>query len=141
MTVNQKVTGTAMSIPAGLALGGLVSLAVTAVGSALTAWLILSGKLSEATVGYCTMVILLLSSMAGAAVSIGKIRRLRFQMGIAAGAIYYTCLLAMTALFFGGIYEGAGVTALMIFCGCTLVILLGPGRQNRAGCPKRRKRS
>ena len=140
MTVNQKVTGTAMSIPAGLALGVLVSLGITAAASALAGWMILGGRLPENSVGYCAMAILLLSSAAGAAVAMCKIRRLRFQMGMASGLLYYGCLLLMTALFFGGQYRGMGVTALMVFCGCTLVILLGPGRQNRAGCPKRKKR-
>lgn len=141
MTVNQKVTGTAVSIPVGLTIGAMVSLAITGVLSALTAWLILGGNLLENSVGYCAMVILLISSAAGAAAAIHKIKRLRFQMGMASGGVYFVCLLAATALFFGGQYEGIGVTGLMIFCGCSLVILLGPGRQNRAGCRRRKKRS
>lgn len=141
MTVNQKVTGTAVSIPVGLALGTGVSLGITAVLSAVTAWLILRGTFPEESVGYCAMVILLLSAAAGAATAIRKIKRRRLQMGLAAGAIYYACLLAVTALFFGAQYRGAGVTGLMIFCGCALVILLAPGGQNRAGCRKRKKRS
>lgn len=141
MTVNQKVTGTAVSIPVGLAIGTGVSLGITALLSALTAWLILGGKLSENSVGYCAMVILLASSAAGAATAIARIKRRRFQMGLAAGGIYFACLLAATALFFGGSYEGIGVTALMILCGCGLVILLGAGGQNRAGCRRRKKRS
>ena len=141
MTVNQKVTGTALSMPVGLGLGTLVSLGITGLLSALTAWLILSGKLSEGSVGYCAMVILLVSSAAGAATAIGKIKRRRLQAGLTSGGIYFACLLAATALFFGGSYQGIGVTALMVFCGCTLVILLGPGGQNRAGCRKRKKRS
>lgn len=140
MTVNQKVTGTAVSVPVGLALGALASLGLTGLLSALAAWLILNGRLPENSVGYCAMVILLLSSMAGAATAVGKIKRRRFQMGLASGGIYYGSLLAATALFFGGIYDGMGVTALMVLCGCALVILLAPGGQNRAGCRKRKKR-
>ena len=140
MTVNQKVTGTAVSIPVGLMLGTMVSLGITAILSAVSAWLILTGKLPEDSVGYCAMVILLASSAAGAATAIGRIKRRRLQMGLAAGGIYYGCLLAAAALFFGGIYDGMGVTALMVLCGSGLVILLGPGGQNRAGCRKRKKR-
>lgn len=140
MTFNGKVTGTASTIPAGLALGALVSVGITAALSALAAWLILSGWIPEDSVGYCAMVILLLASAAGAAMAIVRTKRLRFQMGIAAGGIYYAILLAVTALFFGGIYHGMGVTALMVLCGCGLVILLGPGKQNRAWCRKRKKR-
>lgn len=140
MTVNQKVTGTASGIPAGLALGTLAGLGITLLGAALTAWLILRGRIPEDWAGYCAMVILLASSAAGAAVAIGRTKRLRAQMGLATGALYYGCLLAMTALFFGGRYQGMGVTALMVLCGSMLVILLGPGGQNRAGCRKRKKR-
>lgn len=139
MTVNQKVTGTAVPIPVGLALGTLVSLGMTALLSAGAAWLILTGKLPEDAVGYCAMVILLASSAAGAATAISRIKRLRFQMGLASGGIYYGCLLAVTALFFGGIYDGMGVTALMVLCGSALVILLGPAGENRAGCRKGKK--
>ena len=35
-------------------------------------------------------------------------------MCLAAGGGYYLCLLAITALFFGGQYQGVGVTALMV---------------------------
>lgn len=141
MTVNQKVTGTAASIPAGLAMGTLVSLGITAALSALAAWLVRGGSVPEEGIGYCAMVILLLSSCAGALTAIRKTKRLRMQMGLAAGGIYWLCLLAATALFFGGQYEGIGVTALMVFCGSMLVILLAPGGQNRAGCRRRKKRS
>lgn len=141
MTVNQKVTGRASTIPAGLALGLLVSLGITVALSALAAWLILGGRIPENGVGYCAMVILLLASASGTAVAISKIRRLRLQMGLISGGLYFAALLAVTALFFGGIYDGVGVTALMIMCGSMLVILLGPGKQNRAGCRKRKIRS
>lgn len=141
MTVNQKVTGSASTIPGGLALGVLTSLGVTVLAAAVTAWLILRGTLAENSVGYCAMVILLLAAAAGSAVAIGRIKRRRLQMGLAAGAIYYGCLLAAAALFFGGIYDGMGVTALMVLCGSMLAILLGPGGQNRAVCRRRKKRS
>ena len=140
MTVNQKVTGTASSVPAGLALGLLASLGVTLGSAGISAWLILGGTLGEELVGYCSMVILLLASASGAAVSIARIKRRRLLMGFAAGGIYFASLLAITALFFGGIYDSIGVTALMVLCGSALVILLGPGTRNRAGCRKRKKR-
>lgn len=140
MTINAKVTGTATTIPKGLILAALVSLGITAALSALTAWLILSRTLPESGVGYCAMGILLLSSAAGAVTAINCIKRLRFQMGVASGAIYFICLLIITALFFGGIYDGVGVTALMILCGSGLVILLGNSGQNRAGCRRRKNR-
>lgn len=136
MTVNQKVTGTAWGVPAGLAFGGAVSLGITFLMSALTALLVLSGRISSNSIGYCSMVILLLSAAAGAAAAIGRIKRCRFQVCMATGLVYYGCLLGTTALFFGGIYHGMGVTALMVLCGIGLVALLGSG----AGKPYGRNR-
>ena len=141
MTFNGKVTGTASTIPVGLAVAALVSLGITTALSAVTAWMILKGMLPEKSVGYCVMAILLVSSGAGALTAIRRIKRLRFQMGVASGGVYFACLLIITALFFGGIYDGVGVTALMILCGCGLVILLLPDGRNRAGCRRRKKRS
>ena len=135
-----KLTAKAMSIPSGLALGVIVALAVTVTGAGTAAWLILRGILVEGASGYCAMTILLLASIAGAAVSAGTIQRLRTQMCLLSGGGYYLCLMAVTALFFGGEYQGMGVTALMVFCGSVLVILLPPGSKNRSGYRRRKKR-
>ena len=136
-----KLTAKAVGIPAGIAMGVGAALAVTAAGSAASAWAILGGFVPEGRIGYFAMTILVLSAVAGSAVAAGSVQRLRAQMCLAAGAGYYLCLLAMTALFFGGRYHGVGVTGVMVFCGSVLVILLAPGSKNRAGCRRRRKRA
>ena len=134
-----KLTAKAMTIPAGLALGVATALAATGIGAGVGAWAILRGMISEGMIGYLAMMILLLSSAAGAAVAAGTIQRLRGQMCLAAGSGYLLSLLAVTAVFFGGQYQGMGVTALMVLCGSVLVILLAPGGKNRAGCRRRKK--
>ena len=121
----KRYNGRASTIPAGLALAGTVSLILTLLGAAVTAWLILRGNFPVGWAGYCAMVILLLSSTAGAATAVSRIQRLRVQMCLAAGGIYYLCLVLITALFFGGQYRGMGVTGLLVFCGSGLIILLG----------------
>ena len=138
--VSNKLTAKALGIPAGLALGVATALLVTVIGSGAAAWVILRRIVSEGASGYLVMVILLLSSGVGASVAAGSIQRLRGQICLAAGAGYYLCLLAVTAVFLGGQYRGMGVTAVMVFCGSVLVILLAPGGQNRAGCRRRKKR-
>ena len=138
MTVYQKVTGTAWGVPAGLAFGGAISLGITLMMSALAAVMVLSGRISPNSIGYCSMVILLLSAAAGAAAAIGRIKRCRFQVCMAAGLVYYGYLLGITALFFGGIYHGMGVTALMVLCGCGLVALLGAGARKPRGRNRRK---
>lgn len=133
----KKVTGTAMGIPAGLGLGIVVCLFITLAGAALTAWLIASEKIGEATTGYAAMVILVLASAAGALVAAHFVKRLRLQVCMLTGGCYYLILLAMTALLFGGQYQGMGVSAIMILAGCSIIAFL-PSKNGRAGV-KRKK--
>lgn len=125
MAVNQKVTGTASSLPVGIILGVLTALLVTLMGSAVTAWLILGEKIGENSVGYCSALITLLASALGSEISWLRTKRLRLQVCLITGAAYYLLLLAMTAVFFGGIYLGMGMTAITVLCGCGSVALLG----------------
>ena len=136
-----KLTAKAWSIPTGLFAGIAAALVVTAMGAGAAAWAILSGVISAGASGYCVMAVLLLSSAAGAAMAVGTIQRLRAQMCLATGGGYWLCLLLINALFFGGQYEGLGATAVMVLCGCVLVILLIPGSKNRAGRRRRKNRS
>lgn len=138
MVVDRKVTGTAASMPAGLALGLCASLAVTIVGSILAANLVLKEMLPENGIGYCSMVILLVSSVLGAVVSVNRIKHRRLYVCTLSGAVYYASLLAVTALFFGGQYQGMGVTALMVLAGCGVVALVGVKGEKR-GTSRRRK--
>lgn len=143
MTLNRKATGKAVSMPAGLAMGAAVSLGMTLGLAVVTAKLVDSGVVRETGIGYCAMGILLLSAMAGAMVSSGRIKRQRMAVCAMSGGIYYLTLLAMTALFFGGQYSGMGVTALVVLCGCALVLLpqLRKGRgQGRKAARKYRNR-
>ena len=141
MTVNQKVTGTAVSMPAGVALGCAVSLLITGVGSVLVAKLISEEVLMDTAIGYGAMMILLLASAAGAAIAAAKVKRMRLQVCLLVGVAYYGTLLALTALFFGGQYRGMGVTALLVLAGTGTTILLnsrekktGKYRKGRRGC-------
>lgn len=125
MVANRKVTGTAKSMPGGLALGWAISFGFTILGAMVFASLISKELLREDMIGYCAMVILLVASMLGAAVSVGAIKRRRAYVCGLSGMIYYATLLSMTALFFGGQYQGMGVTALLVLAGVGMVLLLG----------------
>lgn len=139
MVVNRKVTGTASTMPVGFALGLLCSLGITCGGAGI--WALLAGRetLGENTVGFCAMVLILLSAVAGPAVAVGRIKRRRvFVCGIS-GILYFGTLLSMTALFFGGQYQGIGVTALLVLAGSTLVAMLGLRQERSASYRKRRR--
>ncbi len=133
----KKVTGTAMGIPGGLGLGILVCLLITLMGAALTAWLVTSERIGEGTTGYAAMVILALSSAVGSLVAVHFVKRLRLQVCMLTGGLYYLTLLAMTALLFGGQYQGMGISAIIILAGCAIVAFL-PSKNGRVGL-KRKK--
>ena len=140
MTLNGKVTGRAMTMPAGIAVGCGGAALVTAAGSALVAKLISDEVLVDTAIGYGAMLIVLLASALGAAVSAAKVKRRRLQVCLLSGLVYYGMLLGMTALFFGGQYQGMGVTALLVLAGTGTVILLGTREKKTGKYGKGRRR-
>jgi len=137
MVRNRKATGTASSMGAGLAVAGLISIAITVVGAVIAANLVLKGAIPEGGVGYCSMVILLTASAAGAVTAASRIKHRILLVSLLSGLIYYVLLLASTLFFFGGQFQGIWATALMVLCGCgTVALLSGRGERGRG---KRRK--
>lgn len=125
MVVNQKVTGKTRSMPGGLAVGWIASAVVTLLGAMIVAYLLDSGKMQMSGIGYGTMIILLAGAIFGAVLAFRCIRRQRLVVCLLSGAVYFLSLLALTALFFGGQYEGIGVTALVILGASLAVGLMG----------------
>lgn len=124
------------SVVSALVVGAAASVAVTLIGTAICAALISAETINAGSLGYCAIGILLLSSFIGAAAAAGKRKEKRLYTSLIAGAIYMIVLLCVTALFFGGRYEGVAVTALVIFSGSILNTLLGQSRKNT---PKSRR--
>lgn len=133
MVVNQKVTGRASSVPAGLATGALTGLAITLIISYLAAFMASRELLNRDMFGYCAMAVLILASFVGAKVAVAKIKKMPLQMAAASGLVLYVLLLSMTALFFGGQYDAMGVTLVLVLIGS------GAGGILASGKPKRRK--
>ena len=65
MVANKKITGRATSLPAGLAIGAVCSLAATLILTAILAKLVEAETLPVEKVGYGIMVLLIVSSFAG----------------------------------------------------------------------------
>jgi putative membrane protein (TIGR04086 family) len=124
------VKGTAMALPAGIAMGTGVSLLITGGLSVVLTVLALSGKIAEGTIGYFTMGILLLSSITGSMLSAGKVKRRRLLVCIISGVAYFLVLLVCTAVFFGGNYRGVGVSGLVVMIGCLTAAVMGLKRSN-----------
>ncbi len=125
MVVNQKPTGRAASMPAGLAIGAAVSLGITLVFAAVLAKLVDMEKLPWENIGYGIIALLLSASFSGAMTAYAKVKRQRIPVCLISGAIYFGMLLSITALFFGGQYEAVGVTALLVLGGSAAAGLLG----------------
>ncbi len=125
MVANQKITVRASSMPAGLAVGGCVSLGTTLLLAAGLAKLVDMEILAWENIGYGIMLLLLLSSFLGAMTAFARIKRQRLLVCLVSGGIYLALLLSITALFFGGQYEAVGVTALLVLGGSGAAALLG----------------
>lgn len=124
MVVNRKPSGTAKSMPAGLAFGWMAELLVTAAACLLLAMLILNGRAGWEAMGYGVMVILLLSSYLGAAISCKLVERRKLLVCALSGAIYLLTLMAIVVLFFDGSFDAIWATAMLIAGGAAAAALM-----------------
>ena len=125
------------SIPASLAGATAVGLAVTAVGCGLMSWLIIREMLSEMSVGYSAMDILLIASFLSAWVALNRVQKKVMVVSAMSGLIYYGILLLVNILCYKGGMEGTFVTGLLVLGGTGAALLLflkrseGGGRRRR----------
>ena len=132
-----SVSGKTMGIPAGIGIGTLISLVISLGGAAVSAWLVSGEKIGESGIGYAAMLIVALAAAVGAWFSTSMIQRMRLQMCLLSGMCYFLSLLGMSALFFGGQYQGIGTMAAMILCGCAVIAFL-PGKNGRFRMKKKK---
>lgn len=138
MVSERKHTGRAVSMPVGLTIGSVISMGITLMLAGIIAWLVDRGSMPIQGIGYGAMVTLFTSAVVGALVACGRIKRMRLQVCLISGGLYYLLLLSMTALFFGAQYQGMGVTGAVIGSGVGCVLLLGM-RKERGGKRRYRK--
>ena len=134
MTVKRDVSGKATSMPIGIGIGALTSFAVTLLGAAVLSYLIVSERISEASVGYGAMIVLFLSSALGAWLAAARIKHRRLMVCSLAGIGYYLLLLIVTVLCFGGEFSGMGISAIVIALGSMFAML--PFLQKKQGKSK-----
>jgi len=123
--VKQRDTGSTRTLPVGIGIGMLISLVITVILSAIIAGMINGEHLAENLIDLGIIVIQLVSSAAGAWVAYSLVKSRRILVCLATGCGYYLLLLACTALFFGGQYQGMGMSALVILAGDLVIGLLG----------------
>lgn len=117
-------TGRASSFPAGVLIGTGTGMALLLLLTALCAKLISMEALREESFGYGIMAALLISSFTGAYTACERVKRRKLAVCGSVWAATLFCLLGMTALFFGGQYQGIGVTALLLAGGSGAATLL-----------------
>ena len=118
------------SVPKGIGIGTLVSLVVSLIGTGIYAWMLSREHVSENGTPYATVIILLMSTVLGSVIANGVVKEKRLVVSLLASAGYLLVLLACTALFFGGRYQGVGVTALVVLAGSGSVALIGAKSKN-----------
>ena len=140
MVVNRKPTGTAKSMPVGLAIGWTAAILITAAACGVLAELILSGKAGWGTMGYGAMGTLLAASYAGAAVSCRMIMHRKLLVCILSGVIYLCSLTMITALMFGGKFDAVWVTALLVAGGTAAAGLVHCAEKGGNGRKRKKRR-
>lgn len=136
MRVDRKPSGLAASFPKGLMVGTLAAMVSTLALSALLAALIVSGTVREGNLGYGVMALLFVSAALGGFVAYRRIKHRRALVFLGAAVCYLVTLTALTALFFGGQFDGFFPTAMLIIGGSGSAFLLSA----RAGKGGRRSK-
>lgn len=117
--------------------GTAICLLVLLLGTAILAKLLELEWISEESMGYGVMVILMTSSFCGACRGKRKSNQHKLLIEAGIGGMYFLSLLALACFFFHGNYRGVGETFLLILCGSGLAYLAG----NRGDRGKKWKKS
>ena len=128
-------------MPLGLMKGVIYAFLIVVTGSALTAKMVDNEVIDPKKIGYAVMVILIMASWTAGIISYHNIKRQKLMVCILSGICFYILLLAMTALFFGAQYSGAGETGLLVFGGSLLPIILQTNRKSRKAVRKRKTKN
>lgn len=131
MKVHSKHTGRASGMPGGIAAGVACAMCISLLLGAMLAFLISREVIRQENMGYWIMPILFAASGAGSCLSYRKIQRRRVLVFSLTAGSYLVCLLFLTALFFGGQFEGFFPTALLIIGGSGTAFFLFGARKQR----------
>ena len=121
--------------------GIAVSLLVMVISIAIFTGLIRSERITEGASGYCTVCIHLLSIIIGACVASKEEKGNAIWISLLLALMYSIVLIAMTAIIFGGQYQGISATVFVILTGCAIPVIMGKWRLNVGKARRSRKRS
>ena len=121
----KRSKGDWISVVKAAALGAGGSMIITLLLTALGANLVSREMVDESFVNAAAVGILILSSIAGSMLAAAAAGHLRLQVSLTTAGVYFVALIGCTAMLFGGVYQGVGVTALAILGGGGAAALLG----------------
>lgn len=125
MVANRKVSGKAMSVPAGVSIGAGVSVLVSVIGATVLAWLVEKESLPELGMGYGAMCVLTVASVLGPWIAAVLVKHQRLAVCAGTGGVYLALLMIVNAVGFGGQIHGFVPTVLLVLGGSIAAALLG----------------
>lgn len=127
------------SVPGSIALGTAISMGVSLLGAGLAGYLLNRQTMGEGSIPAAALVITALASALGSWLAAARAKRMRVQVCLLTGLVYFLILLSMTALFFDGRYQGLAVGAGVILAGSAMPCLaMLKGKKNQKWkAPKR----
>lgn len=121
-----------------IAVGTVTSSLVLFLGISVFALLITKEVIGEPYIGYCALIILLLSSMSGTIAIQWGTKGMHPQINLIVTAIFFLMLAFLTVIFFEGKFQGVFVTSIVVFSGCLLpVVLRGKKKSKRKTARKK----
>lgn len=125
MVGKRKMSGQGVTIPAGIAIGVITSVAVMLMGALLISFLVMNETVPINGIGLGAMCVLVLAAAAGAWLATVLTRQKKLLVSGLTALIFYLVLLSITAVFFGGMFAGMCIVALMILLGAGATVLFG----------------
>lgn len=112
-------------------LGSLAGILFLTISAAMLSALILNGSIPERRMKYFVLALIVISVFLGTVIGRKGAEEYRKTVCIITGITIFCFMLLVTAILFGGEYTGVGETGLLILCGCTLPLFVGPYRTKK----------
>ena len=133
----KRINAKQVSLPIGITIGILASVVITVASAMLLAGLVDAEKLQLDALIPTTAAVHLIATAVGAWISYLLTKKMRLMVSAITAGGYFIVLCGMTALVFGGQYQGFWLTLLMVAIGLVLSIL--PGIRGKKGHIRKHK--
>lgn len=130
MSVRKKRGNFALSPLAAIVIGAVTALAFSTLICVLLASMISSGKMSFSAAEKMIILTQGIAALLGAWIAAGIAKQKRVQICLITAGAYFLCLLAMTALLFGGQYKGLVLPLFSVLTGAGVAALSGIRTKN-----------